>query len=116
MATKAEQFKARMQRSGRRQVASPKLMRALKKAGARSSALQRQAQPKTDEVQNLSLRAARKAEVRLEASRSGHPSRKSTRRSANKGKLATNLEQRQIRRTSSPQTRATRALFASRAH
>lgn len=109
MSTKAERFKARMQRSGRRQPVSPKLERSLKKAALRSSGRVRQAQLRADPVHNLSLRAGRKAEVKLEESLSGRPSRKSTRRSLNKGKLASNLERRQIRRVSSPQTRAARA-------
>lgn len=108
MATKAEQFRAWMRRTGggkRAEVRRRKL--ANKRAAERSSALR--AVPSADDFQNISFRAARKAEVKLEASATGRPSRKSTRRSANKGKLATNLERRQIRRASSPQTRAASA-------
>jgi hypothetical protein len=102
MATKAERFRARVQRSA-----------AIERA-AGSSARARRERTRPNDVHNLSARAGRKAEVKLEASQSRRPSRKSTRRSTNKGKLASNLERRQIRRTSSPKTRATRAVLAGR--
>jgi hypothetical protein len=103
MATKAEQFKALVQRSGHRHALQSEHKRPI------LSEETRRALPNPEAVRNLSLRAGRKAEVRLEGSLSGRPSRKSTRRSANKGRLATNLERRQIRRASSPQSRAARA-------
>jgi hypothetical protein len=113
MATKAEQFKTRMQRTAGKGSQARRRKRA-KKAAAEQSTTPR-ALPGAKQFQNLSTRAARKAEVKLEASQSGRPSRKSTRRSANKGKLASNLERRQIRRTVSPQSRAVRARSAARA-
>jgi hypothetical protein len=105
MATKAEQFKALVQRSGRKPArpSEHKHRPATPAAGPRRVRLDPAA------VHNLSNRAGRKAEVKLEESQTGRPSRKSTRRSANKGKLASNLERRQNRRTNSPQSRAARA-------
>lgn len=107
MATKAEKFKARMQRSGGKRTQARRRKLAKKRAAERSTAPR--AMAGANQFQNISARAARKAEVKLEASESGRPSRKSTRRSANKGKLASNLERRQLRRTVSPQARAVRA-------
>jgi hypothetical protein len=107
MATKAEQFKARVQRSGGKRTRSRRRKVANERAAAQSTAPR--SMPGANQFQNISARAARKAEVKLEASESGRPSRKSTRRSANKGKLASNLERRQIRRIISPKTRAARA-------
>ncbi len=104
MATKAEQFKALVQRSGHGHALQSEHKRPIAKL--KMEAVRGLLGPSA--VRNLSLRAGRKAEVKLEPSL-GRPSRKSTRRSANKGKLATNLERRQIRRASSPQSRAARA-------
>jgi hypothetical protein len=57
---------------------------------------------------------APKATVALEGSDTGQPSRKSSRRGANRIKAGTELTRRETRRTSSPQKRAERA-GASRA-
>jgi hypothetical protein len=87
VATKAELFRYHAERSGpKRPKASPKLPRnslvdtalpgvsaSVRKVGAGSTA-----------ARNVSRRAARSAPYRLEDSGTGRPSRKSTRRSANR--------------------------------
>jgi hypothetical protein len=106
MATKAEQFKTRMQRTAGKGSQARRRKRLKRKTTQQSNA---HAAPGGKHFHNVSLRAGRKAEVILEPVGRGRPSRKSTRRSANKGKLASNLERRQLRRTVSPQSRAVRA-------
>lgn len=61
---------------------------------------------------NRAVHAAKKATFVLEESETGQPSRKSTRRSENHIKAATNLQRRQIRATTSPKVRATKAAAA----
>jgi hypothetical protein len=112
MATKAEQFKVWMQRSASKRSQSRRRKLLKRKTAEQPFA---HALPGGKHFHNVSLRAGRKAEVILEPVGSGRPSRKSTRRSANKGKLASNLERRQLRRTVSPQSRAVRARSAARA-
>lgn len=87
MATKAELFRYQAERSGPKRpkkpakrprnspvdTALPGVSASARKAGAGSTA-----------ARNVSGRAARSAPYRLEDSRSGRPSRKSTRRSANR--------------------------------
>jgi hypothetical protein len=59
-------------------------------------------------VRNASGRADKKAAFGLEDSASGRPSRKSSRKSANRAKPDSNLKQRQTRATTSATTRARR--------
>jgi hypothetical protein len=108
MATKAEQFKALVQRSGHKSAQPSEHKRPSSTAAESAAGVPWHAPVDPSAVRNVSKRAARKAEVKLEESRT-RPSRKSTRRSANKGKIANNLERRQIRRANSPQSRAARA-------
>jgi hypothetical protein len=68
-----------------------------RKAGAGSSA-----------ARNLKKKGSSKASFALEDSK-GQPSRKSTRRSANRTKASTNLTRRQKRRVRSPEARAQRS-------
>jgi hypothetical protein len=96
MATRAQQFKSQMQRSKRKAPAS----------GAKKKDSQPRRRPSTDSgARNLSERAARKAVVATEESRSGKPSRKSTRPSAQRGKNSTTLEYVARMRSASPQAR-----------
>lgn len=60
-------------------------------------------------LRNLSARSARKGGDGLELSRTGKPSRKSTRKSKGRVKRTTNLQLRAQRRTCSPSARAERA-------
>ena len=61
---------------------------------------------------NRSVRAAKKASYELEDSATDRPSRKSTRGSENRAKPDSNLQRRQVRKTSSPKERAVRATAA----
>jgi hypothetical protein len=58
---------------------------------------------------NRSAHAAKKASYALESSEEGTPSRKSTRRSANRIKPDSQLKRRQTRATTSPKAQATKA-------
>ena len=125
MATKAEQFKSKMQRTGDKKAAEkpaakkaatskPKAKVAKESApAAKDARAKKTASAKEPEKTNESASAARKAEVVLEES-AGRPSRKSTRRSANRGKVASALERRAIRKARSPQTRAKKAAAAKK--
>lgn len=57
---------------------------------------------------NVSESAARKSEVKLESSAT-KPSRKSTRASQNRGRVASNLENRELNKRRSPEFRAEKA-------
>jgi hypothetical protein len=114
MATKAERFRSKTERSGAKRAKEPSRPRrdqpvdtsepnvsaTDRKAGADGSTAAR----------NVSRRAGRKAGVALEGSQTDRPSRKSTRKSANRSKPDSNLKRRETRRTSAPKTRATRAI------
>lgn len=63
---------------------------------------------------NRSQHAKRKASVVLEDSESGKPSRKSSRRSANRLKSASGLEKEAARRLNTPKAKATRAKARAR--
>jgi hypothetical protein len=92
MATKAEQFRAAVERShSHREGRQAETARGVRAA-------------------NRSTHTARKAVFKLEESVGhGRPSRKSTRKAANRIKPDSNLELRQQRGTHSPETRARRA-------
>lgn len=62
-----------------------------------------------DTAKRNAKKRAPKAGVALEGSDTGQPSRKSTRRGANRLKQATELSRRETRRTTSPEKRAERA-------
>ena len=111
MATKAERFKARTARTGKKQ---PKKRKAPRKdlivdtAKPGVSASDRKVGKSSTAERNRSKSAARKGGAKLEDSKD-QPSRKSTRRSEGRKKTSSNLERRQIRRTRSPSARAARA-------
>jgi hypothetical protein len=102
MATKAEKYRAEQQRANQAthpKKAPPKTERADHKAGVEGTA-----------ARNLKTAASHvKKGPALEDSGSGKPSRKSTRGSTGRIKLATNLQRREIRRVHSPEARAARS-------
>jgi hypothetical protein len=103
MATRAEQFRSAVERS-RPSPQRPQPSRGSKKTAQRTV--------------NRSTHLAKKATFKLEEV-VGHarPSRKSTRKAANRMKPDSNLERRQKRETHSPETRARKASAQrSRAH
>jgi hypothetical protein len=111
MATKAQQARARAERSGPKQPKQARAKRAPRKvdtADTGVSATDIRVGAGASAQRNRSPRAARSAEVVQENSQT-RPSRKSTRRSKNRGKIASSLERREIRRTSSSKVRAERA-------
>ena len=92
MATKAELFRHEAERTGPKKAPRPVHLRrrtATTEGGAR----------------NLSLAAGKKATVTTEESQSGHPSRKSGRTSAHRGKNSTVLEYVARVRSAEPQAR-----------
>jgi len=93
MATKAEQFRYERERTKPRQAASP---RPRKVGGSKDAGSVRKT--------TLASRAAFRRE-----SSAQRPSRKSTRKAANRVKASSNLTRRQIRRAQSPAARAARA-------
>jgi hypothetical protein len=110
MATKAEQFRVEQQRASQPPRARaprrprrdtpvdtslPGISASDRKVGATSTALR-----------NRSDSAARRTGVSLEDSKTGTPSRKSTRRSTGRVKTAANLQSRQTRKVTSPKVRA----------
>jgi len=90
VATKAEQFKSKQQRSGKKPAPAPKK--------ARPDAV--------PPSRNASVAAGRKASFALEESGTERPSRKSTRSSTNRQKPDSNLKRRETRRVRSPARRA----------
>lgn len=108
MATKAERFKAEVERSGAKKAPQAKRKVSEKSAPAKKAGRRTDDKDHTA-TRNVSKRAANKAEVVLEDSESGRPSRKSTRRSANRGKSASSLERRAQRKTASPEARAAKS-------
>lgn len=77
-----------------------------------TSATDRKAGGDSTADRNRSVRAAKKASYALEDSATDRPSRKSTRRAENRAKPDSNLQRRQVRKTSSPKARAERATAA----
>ena len=102
MATKAENYRAAEQREN--QAAKPKRPSNAPKGGEHKTGVRGTA------VRNLKTAPSHvKDGPALEDSESGKPSRKSTRGSAGRIKLATNLQRRQVRRVHSPEARAARS-------
>lgn len=114
MATKAETFRSKTARSGPKKpkkparprrdtpvdTAKPGVSATDRKAGKGGSTADR----------NRSKKAAGKAGAALEGSATGRPSRKSTRKSANRSKRDSNLARRATRKTTSPKARARRSI------
>jgi hypothetical protein len=112
MATKAERYKYRQQRSGPKKAKSPQRPRRdtpIDTARTGVSATARKAGAGSTAARNRSLRAERKGGAVLEDSATDRPSRKSTRRSAGRMKRETNLVLRGARSTGAPRARASRA-------
>jgi hypothetical protein len=105
MATKAETYRAEVQRQN--QASHPKRTSSKAKAASHGS--------HKDGVSGTAARNLKTAESHvkdgpaLEDSATGKPSRKSTRGSSGHIKLATNLQRRQVRRVHSPEARAARS-------
>jgi len=112
MATRAETFRYRQERSGPKQPKHPPRRRRdypVDTAKPGVSATDRKAGGNSTAARNKSKHAARKTPYMLEDSVAKHrPSRKSTRRGANKVKPAVQLWNRQMRATTAPSQRARR--------
>jgi hypothetical protein len=100
MATKAQSFRAQVQREAHRPHPKPAATRARKAVPAAALA-----EGHTG-ARNASGHAGRRGGVKLEDSANGKPSRKSTRGSADHTKPS-NLQLRETRKVSSPSARAT---------
>jgi hypothetical protein len=110
MATKAQRFRVEQQRNARppKPKQPPKRRRDVPVDTSLPgvSASDRKVGQGSTAARNRSERAARKGGARLEDSKNGKPSRKSTRRSEGHMKPTSNLERRRIRKTSAPETKA----------
>lgn len=117
MATKAERFKAEQQRTSRpakpKQPPRPRRDYPVDTALPGVSATDRKAGHGATGLRNLQT-ARGKGGPALESSATGQASRKSTRTSSGRVKLATNLARRETRRTTSSKARATRAQASKR--
>jgi hypothetical protein len=113
MTTRAQAFKSRQQQTARppKPKRSPRPRRDVPVDTAKPgvSATDRKAGGGHSGLRNVSKRAARKGGASLEDSATGKPSRKSTRKSTGRVKQASNLQRREIRATSSPSARSSRA-------
>lgn len=113
MATKAQAFRAQQQRDVKpdRPKAPPRARRdvGVDTALPGVSATARRATPGPTGSLNESARAGRRGGAKLEASATGRPPRKSTRKSVDSTKPTSNLQRRAIRATSAPAARASRA-------
>ncbi len=108
MATKAERFKSEVERSGPKKKAKP-VRKVTKDTPPEEKAERRTNEPTGTATRNVSKRAGKKAVVALEDSATGTPSRKSTRKSANRGKPTSNTVRKVKRAARSPQARAAKA-------
>src|SRR5689334_3258570 len=97
MATKSERFRAKEQRAASIN-GSPKIRPERSRPGAAPG-----------ERTRAKKHAGRKASYALETTTTGRPSRKSTRKSANRSKPDTNLNLRETRQKTSPEARARKA-------
>lgn len=110
MATKAQRFRYRAQRSGPNRPKKPRRPRRdhpvdTSKPGV--SATKRRAGNDSTAARNRSKSAAKKAPYILEDSRT-RPSRKGTRRSLNRQRPDNNLRRQRVQHTTSPSQRARR--------
>jgi hypothetical protein len=117
MATKAQQFKAEQQREAR----APRTKKVRKRRDALVdtslpgvSASDRKAGGGQSGERNKAERVNKKGGPKLENSATGKPSRKSTRGSQGRVKQASNLQRREVRKTTSSKARATRAKAAAK--
>lgn len=119
MATKAERFRSKEERTG-----EPKPKRAPRprrdigvdtsKPGV--SATDRKVGAGSTATRNASKRAAKKGGAALEDSATGRPSRKSSRKSSGRAKRDSNLSRRATRETTSPKARARRDAAKKKPH
>ena len=117
MSTKAEAFASTRERSGPKKKPAPKSTPRAKKAASKERALRETSgRPAGAETAARNVHGKSKSSFShaLEDSGSGRPSRKSTRREANQSKLDGQLERRQLRRTTAPESRARRAAAKDR--
>lgn len=111
MATKAEAYRARVERSGPKKPRSPKRARRdvpVDTAQPGVSASDRKVGAGDTAARNKSKRVAKKGGAALESSAT-KPSRKSTRGSSGRAKRTSNLKRRATRAASSPRARAAKA-------
>ena len=118
MTTKAELFRREESEKKRKKTAKPKRVKKEKASGEDTSApgvsaTDKKRGTKDGEThtasRNRSKHAGKKASVALEDSESGKPSRKSSRKSANRLKSASGLEKEAGRKLNTPKAKATRA-------
>lgn len=114
MVTKADAFRREEAAKQRKKTAKPKRPRKVKRKNVDTAEVgvsatdERRGSEHTAE-RNRSQHAGRKASVVLEDSESGKPSRKSSRKSANRLKSASGLEKEAARKLNTPKAKATRA-------
>lgn len=99
MATKAQQFKARQERSGKKKAPAVKRHK-------------RAMDPKHTATRNLTKRSDKKSGMALEDSMSGTPSRKSTRKAVHGGRSDNPLMRTTRAKSLTPKARAQRAQAA----
>ena len=111
MGTKAERHRAEQERSGPKKSPKPRRRRdtPVDTALPGVSATDRKAGGGSTAARNRSNRAAKKATYAIEDSATGRPSRKSSRRAANRAKPGSNLTRQRQREVRSPEARAERA-------
>lgn len=111
MATKAERYRAEQERSGPKKAGKPKRRRDFPVDTAKPgvSATDRKAGGQSTAARNRSQHAAKKATYALEDSATGRPSRRSSRRAANRAKPGSNLTRQKQRENRSPEAQAERA-------
>ena len=111
MGTKAERHRAEQERSGPKKSPKPRRRRdtPVDTALPGVSATDRKAGGGSTATRNRSNRAAKKATYAIEDSATGRPSRKSSRRAANRAKPGSNLTRQRQREVRSPEARAERA-------
>ncbi|MCC6997174.1 MAG: hypothetical protein IT370_21345 [Deltaproteobacteria bacterium] len=113
MATKAQEFKARTQRAAKparsKKPRPPRRDTPVDTAQSGVSATDRKVGAGNSGVRNISTSAGKRGGPRLEASLTGKPSRKSTRKSQGRVKAAVELTRRATRKTASPKARYARA-------
>ena len=116
MATKAERFVMEQQRSKPKKPKRPKRRRdtSVDTAQPGVSATDRKAGGGSTAARNRPLHAAKKATYALEDSATGKPSRRSSRRAANRAKPGSNLTRQKQREMRSPEARAEQAKARSR--
>ncbi|MCC6525263.1 MAG: hypothetical protein IT373_21600 [Polyangiaceae bacterium] len=117
MATKAERFRAAEERTKAKKPKSaprPRRDEPVDTSEPGVTATDRKAGAESTAARNRKARAGRRGGVKLEDSKNGKPSRKSTRGSADRTKATSNLQRRHTRAITSPDSQARRAKAARR--